>query len=118
VTKEEFIQIARLSIRETIALAEKTEGKSIKGKPIVKFFCPDSNGNIISEEEFMSRIFIDDAHFYRIIDLAVTELYGDRPVIFARISGHPPGSLKDTWNGLRGPFKTLAADKIRQITEN
>lgn len=81
---------------------------------MIKMYGAGKSGAIVSPGEFVSLAYISDTVFYRLIDLAVVETIGSSPVVFARISGHPPGSLSKCWNGDKGPFKQLVADTLIQ----
>jgi len=94
--------------------AEKSLGKTLSRDVIVRMYGAGTNGLDISPEEFIDRAYISDEIFYRLIDIMVVEIVGTQPVVFARISSHPPARLSECWNGDKGPFKQLTAEAIVQ----
>jgi hypothetical protein len=104
---QDAIEIARRS-------AEKSLGKTLSRDVIVRMYGAGTNGLDVSPEEFIDRASIGDEVFYRLIDVMVVEVVGTRPVVFARISSHPPAPLSECWNGDKGPFKQLKAEAIIQ----
>ena len=81
---------------------------------MVKMYGLGANGLNVTPEEFIERTYINEKLFYRLIDIMVIELYGNKPVIFARVSGHPPAPLSMSWNREKGPFKKLIGETIAQ----
>jgi hypothetical protein len=81
---------------------------------LIKAYGVGFSGDIVSSDDFLSRVYINDQLFYLLIDVAVLEIRQGRPVVFARVSGHPPGPLGSCWNGIGGPFKQLEALEISE----
>lgn len=94
--------------------AEKSLGKTLSRDVIVRMYGAGTNDLDVSPEEFIDRAYISDGVFHRLIDVMVVEIIGTRPVVFARISSHPPAPLSECWNGEKGPFKQLNAEAIVQ----
>jgi hypothetical protein len=70
-------------------------------------------GRIVNVDEALARIYLGDDRFYRIIDLAVTQVRLGETVIFTRVSGHQPADFDHTLDpsGL-GPFKQILAEHV------
>ena|SRR5207248_11621119 len=106
-------------------LTEAAEAAEVKlGRPVPRQFgilreSPKADGRRVSVEKCLSEIFLSDAKFYHIIDLAVVEVSPTTTWVWVRESGHPPTSFTDTWNQPlgSGPFKHLGADEIRLSAE-
>jgi len=94
--------------------AEKSLGRNLSRNVIVRMYGAGVNGLDISPQDFIDRAYISDRSFYRLIDVMVVEIVGTRPVVFSRISSHPPDQLSKCWNGDKGPFKQLTAEYISQ----
>src|SRR5438105_120332 len=56
------------------------------------------SGRIVTLNEALDCMYIDDRTFYLVIDVGVKSFHRGKWVIFARISGHPPASFAETWN--------------------
>lgn len=70
-------------------------------------------GSIISFDEALNRLYLDEDRFYRLVDLAVTQVLAGETVIFARVSGHTPGPFANTFDPSGpGPFKQIAAEHV------
>ena len=112
--KAAFTQAFRATVDVSLVDAEKKLGKILDHNVIVRMFGAGVNGEDISAEEFIDRVYIDNQTFYRLIDVFVVEVRQGKPVIFARVSDHPPGDIANCWNGVDGPFKGLQPDVIVQ----
>src|ERR1700761_5112538 len=78
--------------------AEKSLGRTLGRDIIVRMYGAGTDGLDVSPEEFIDRAYISDDLFYRLIDVMVVEVVGTKPVVFARISSHPPARLSESWN--------------------
>jgi len=114
VTKTSFASAFQDALDVACGIAEKKLNTTLSRDAIIKMYGAGQSGLILSPAEFVCRAYISDTEFYRLIDLMVVETIGTKPVVFARISGHPPGSLSSCWNGDKGPFKQLYAAIIAQ----
>ena len=112
--KESFASCFRESLETACSAAEKSLGKKLSRDVIIKMYGAGENGLEVSPAEFLERAYISEESFYRLIDLMVVEIVGSRPVLFAKISGHPPAPISMSWNGAKGPFKQLQAGAIVQ----
>jgi hypothetical protein len=67
----------------------------------------------MSVDEALKEIYLGDDKFYRVVDVAIQKILPDKTIVFARVSGHPPGSFSETWDPARlGPFKQILAQAI------
>jgi hypothetical protein len=112
--KASFTLLFQDAVEVACGTAEKTLGTMLSRDVIVRMYGAGANGLEISTKDFIDRAYINDKVFYRLIDLMVVEVIGSRPVLFARISDHPPANLSMCWNGEKGPFKQLKAEHIVQ----
>ena len=111
-TREEFAEMARNAVETACNNAETKQGITLGREVIFKLYGTGVGGKNVGFDELVSRIFISEDVFYRLIDLFAIEIVDQRPVIFTRVSDHPPGPLSECWNGLDGPFKQLLAYEI------
>ena len=76
---------------------------------IVKMHGAGISGGIISPDEALDLMYIDETKFYRIIDVGVKMIQSDLTVLFVRISAHAPSYFDETWNTPKGngPFKII-----------
>ncbi|TBD34339.1 hypothetical protein [Rhizobium ruizarguesonis] len=112
--KTSFARIFQDAVEVACRSTEEALGRTLNRDVIVRMYGAGTNGLDVSSEEFIDRAYINDDVFYRLIDLMVVEVIGSRPVVFARISNHPPAQLSKCWNGEKGPFKQLTAEAIAQ----
>lgn len=112
--KAAFALAFRDAVETACRAAEKSLAKTLSRDVIVRMYGAGTNGLDVSPGEFIDRAYISDGLFYRLIDVMVVEVVGTRPVVFARISSHPPAPLSECWNGDKGPFKQLTAEGIVQ----
>ena len=112
--KASFALAVQDAVETACRSAEKALGRTLSRDIIVRMYGAGTDGLDVSPEEFIDRAYISDEVLYRLIDVMVVEVVGTRPVVFARISSHPPGQLSECWNGDKGPFKQLAAEAIVQ----
>ena len=112
--KASFFHLFKDAVELAVKAAEKSLGRKLSRDVIVRMYGAGTNGVDMSPRDFINRAYINETTFYRIIDLMVVETILDRPVLFARISGHPPGPLVQSWKGDQGPFRQLTAETIEQ----
>ena len=117
--RHDFESLFREKLNEAAELAEAK-----LGRPLPRLFgilrgSPKSDGRRVSVEQCLSELFLSDAKFYRIVDLAVVEASPTTTWVWVRESGHAPAPLADTWNQPpgSGPFKHLISNEIRVSTE-
>lgn len=73
------------------------------------------SGELFKLDDAVDVVYLGPDQFFRIIDVAVTEVTPDSTTVFVRISGHTPDEFAKTWNPADlGPFKQIAAMSIRQ----
>jgi hypothetical protein len=94
----------------------KRAGAPSDAKPavaLIEMHGAGSSGEMVSEKDLLSRLFIDSSHFYRIIDIG---LVGDAAEqrLFVRASAHRPSSWNDTWDPNEfGPFRWIGVSPDR-----
>ena len=79
-----------------------------------------SAGVIVPAETAVKSLYLDEDHFYRIIDFGVIGVGQKITRIFVRASAHEPASFGQTWNTPpgRGPFKQIGpALNIRSLKD-
>jgi len=105
-----------LFLRALNAAADSAEAKL--AEPVPRLFRVELHGagcagSIISVDEAINRLYLADDRFFRIVDLAVTQVLSDETVVFARVSGHAPGPFANTYDPSDlGPFKQIAAEHV------
>ena len=110
----EFTNAFREVIEKSINDVEIHLGKALSRDVVIKVYGLDMDGVNMSPEKFIEIVYINGESSYRVIDIMVVELRGNRPVIFARVSGHAPAPYSMSWNGEKGPFKQLIAENVVQ----
>jgi hypothetical protein len=113
-TKDEFEELFTRSARAAIADAETRLGRSLPTEFDVELHGAGVSGEMASRERAVDLMYINNDTFYRLIDIAVKAIHRDRPLLFARISSHPPSTFDKTWNTPKGngPFKVLTSNQI------
>jgi hypothetical protein len=106
--KESFKSLFLDCVKEAIRRAQITTGIQPDSFDI-ELHGGGISGRIVTVNEALDRIYINDHSFYRVIDIGVKAFHKGNWVIFTRISGHPPGSIIETWNTPEGngPFKLI-----------
>jgi predicted hydrolase (HD superfamily) len=113
---EQFRELFLSALQLAIKNAETNLGKAIPQDFIILLHGAGHAGNEISADAAAQALYIDENHFYRIIDVAVQQISTTQTYIFVRVSGHPPASLAETVNYALGygAFKQLlAAIKVK-----
>lgn len=112
-TKTEF---RTMFLRALNIAADNAESKLVEPVPrsfLVELHGAGGSGRIVDPDEAVSRMYLGEDRFYRIIDLAVTQILPGETVVFTRVSGHPPAGFEDTFDppGL-GPFKQILSEHV------
>jgi hypothetical protein len=110
--KAAFAALFHEAVETACLIAEEALGRTLNRDVIIKAYVPGLDGREVEPQAFLDAAYISDEIFYRLIDLSVIKVVGSTPVLFARVSGHTPGSLSRCWNGENGPFKQLGAGTI------
>ncbi len=114
-TRGEF---RRLFLRALGAAAESAETRLARPVPrsfMIELHAPGASGQRLTVDQTLDRIYLGEARFYRIIDIAIRQALPRKSVAFVRVSGHPPAPFNQTWDPTDlGPFKQIVADKIEQ----
>jgi hypothetical protein len=66
-------------------------------------------GRLMTIDEAIDAMFIDEEYFYVVIDVLVKTVIGNRTILFVRPSGHEPTRLGETYNTPKdySPFKVM-----------
>lgn len=112
--KNEFKLLFDKALNQAIEQAEKKLGQTVPKKFTIELYGAGVSKVSVDPEVAFDRIYLGPDSFYRIIDLSVIAIKGDKTIIFARISNHKPGKFEQTWNQPQGsgPFKQLLAERI------
>lgn len=113
--KQEFWQLFLKALNEAAVNAEHRFGIPINRSFEIELHGAGYKGACITPKEALDALFIDNEHFYRIIDVAVIEIHATKTHVFVRVSAHKPGAFAETWNqppGI-GPFKQILAENVR-----
>jgi hypothetical protein len=112
-TKDEFRQLFIGALNVAAQTAERRLGGTISRAFAIDLHAPPSRHGLVTVDEALDRLYLGNDRFYRIIDIAVTDVAPDRTVAFVRVSGHAPDKFGDTWDPSgAGPFKQLSAQPI------
>jgi hypothetical protein len=86
---------------------------------MIELHAPNHAGSVVTPDKALDAIYLDGERFFRIIDIAVTEVSLPTTVVFARVSGHAPAEFSKTWDpDDLGPFKQIISGAIRYGSEN
>ena len=105
-----------LFLRALNLAADNTEARLADQVPrsfLVELHGAGRTGAAIIVDESLNNIWLGGDRFYRVINLAVTQVLPDATVVFARVSNHPPAPFGQTFDptGL-GPFKQIVAEHV------
>jgi hypothetical protein len=115
-TRDDFRKLFMRALNLAAENAEARLAKPISHTFDIQLYALGSSGETISVDEALDRIYLGGDRFYRIIDIAITELRPGRSVAFVRVSGHPPAEYGKTWDPSNlGPFKQIFAEKIADV---
>lgn len=116
-TAREFGELFRQSLCRAADAAAAHLGRPIPHTFGILRGSPGPEARRISVHEASSELWLSEDRFYRVIDLAVTEVSPSIAWIWVRESGHAPSAFDATWNDPpgSGPFKVLIADTVRDI---
>src|ERR1700685_4136850 len=112
-TKTEF---AALFLRALNIAADHAAAKTAEPVPrsfLIELHGAGCPGRVVTVDEAVSRIFLDEARFYRIIDVAVIQILPGETMVFTRVSDHLPAEFEHTFDpsGL-GPFKPILSEHV------
>lgn len=114
-TKSEFRKLFLQALNIAADNAEEMLATSIVRSFLIELHAPGGGGSerLLTVEEAFDYLYLDEDHFYRIIDVAVKKLMAANSVVFVRVSGHPPDKFEKTWFPAgRGPFKQIYSTTI------
>jgi hypothetical protein len=112
-TKTEFGDLFLRALNVAADNAEANLAEPIPRSFRVELHAPGCAGRIVTFDEALSHLYLADDRFYRIIDLAVTQVRAEETVIFTRVSGHQPADFDHTFDPSGyGPFKQLLAEHV------
>jgi hypothetical protein len=112
-TKTEF---RSLFLRALNVAADNAEAKLAEQVPrafLIELHGAGCAGHILSVDDAVGYLYLGDDRFYRIVDVAVTQIRPGETVVFTRVSGHRPAGFDHTFDpsGL-GPFKQILAEHV------
>jgi len=114
-TREDFRQLLLRALERAAENAEDTLNRSIARTFRIELHGLGHSGESFKPDDAVDVIYLGPDHFFKIIDVAVTEVTRDSTTVFVRISGHTPCEFAMTWNpDDLGPFKQLSSMEIRQ----
>lgn len=112
---QEFKKLFLKALYDAAFHAERRFNRQISRSFEIELHGAGYVGSRITPEAAADILFIDNEHFYRIIDVAVIEIQATKTCVFVRVSGHEPGVFIETWNqppGM-GPFKQINAKEVQ-----
>lgn len=112
--KQEFKKLFLKPLNEAAFHAEQRFSRQISRSFEIELHGAGYMGARITPEEAADVLFIDNEHFYRVIDVSVIEIHATKTCVFVRVSAHKPGAFAETWNqplGM-GPFKQIHAKQV------
>lgn len=105
--KEQFRLCFRQALDRAILSFVKVYGPIDKPN-CFEVYAPDPKGKVITENEAIDAIFLNELLFYKVIDVGLIFRSNKVPIGFVRVSGHPPCPFEETLNPQDlGPFKSL-----------
>ena len=114
-TRVDFHQLFLKALERAAENAEGALNRPISRNFKIELHGLGHSGALFKPEDAVDVIYLGSDQFFRIIDVAVTEVTPSSTTAFVRVSGHPPCEFAKTWNpDDLGPFKQLAAANIRQ----
>ena len=112
-TKPEF---RALFLRALNLAADNAAAKLAEPIPrsfLVELHAPGCAGRVVAVDEAVTRLYLGDDRFYRVIDVAVLQVLPGETLAFVRVSGHEPAGFDHTFDpsGM-GPFKQILAEHV------
>jgi hypothetical protein len=117
--KENFRILFERALMQAAIYAEQQLDRQISSRFIIELHGAKYRGVPLDVTSATDKLYLDEDHFYRIIDVAVIEVGEDYTKIFVRASSHHPATFDQTWNNPpgMGPFKQLRSQQIK-ISKN
>jgi hypothetical protein len=114
VTKDEFKTLFESALELAARNAETKLGRPVPRQYEIELHGGAPTTRILRKQDAFEELYLGPDRFYRIIDVAVRRISAGICTVFMSVSGHPPGSLDQTWNRPpgSGPFKQVLADEI------
>ena len=114
-SKEEFKTLFEHALEVAAQNAERKLGRPVPRQFEIEMHGLAPETRILKAEEALDEIYLGSDRFYRIIDISVCRVSKDVSTVFMVVSGHAPGTLKQTWNQPpgSGPFKQVLADEVK-----
>jgi hypothetical protein len=111
--KQRFRGLFMRALREAASMTKIRLHRSVPDKFLIELHGPRTHGEIVSVDQAVDRLYLDNDRFYRIIDIAIIRVTPANTVAFVRVSGHSPGPFSETWDpdGL-GPFKEILLQNV------
>jgi len=107
--KESFMRLFVKNVDAAIMRAEEILNRKLTRNMVFELHGVGHSGVRLLLDEVLSRIYISDTEFYRIIDILVKTVTVGEEVIFVRVSEYKPEVFEKTWNTPdgNGPFRVL-----------
>jgi hypothetical protein len=113
-SKEKFYLFLREALERAARSAEQALHRPVPRKFAIALHGLGHSGVLFRPEEIVDVIYLGEDRFFRIIDVAVTEVSPETTTVFMRISGHAPSEFATTWDPQDlGPFKQIMAGHIK-----
>jgi hypothetical protein len=104
--REDFVAFVEDTIEQVTRLAEEKSGMRLERKYAFRWLGrsqPVVRDNIV--EYIVSRVFVDEEHFYPCVDFGVGDILEDGFVLLiGSVAGYPPRAFGKNWTGREGPF--------------
>ena len=111
--KAEFRDLFLRALEAAAQNADKSIGITVPRSFVVELHSPKIEGHIVSIDDALDHLYLDDDHFFRIVDVAIKEIRLEKSMVFVRVSGHTAVKFNETWNPADcGPFKQILASTI------
>lgn len=113
-TKDEFKRLFLEIANQAIDQARLVTSKKVPSNFVVEMHGAGMSGRLMTSDEAIEIMYIDEKTFYRFIDVGVKRICDTESLLFVRVSGHEPGTFDNTWNTPKGngPFKVIVPLEI------
>jgi hypothetical protein len=113
-TRPEFRDLLVRALNVAASNAEAKLGERVPRSFAVELHAPSCSGQKLSLDDAVDQLYLGSDRSYRIIDVAISEVLPDESVAFARVSGHSPVGLGETFDPSDlGPFKQVLAEHVK-----
>jgi hypothetical protein len=112
--KLQFRELFISNAQKALKFAEKKFGIYIDENFDVELHGGGLAGEKISIDQCVDNLYLGNDRFFRVIDIGVKSIKGNKALLFVRISAHQPVKFEETWNtpSGNGPFKVIEPIRI------